>query len=39
MLHTFRGNQFIGDFADHRRLAAHEQYFQAIVVVQMHVHR
>ena len=39
MLHALGGNQFIGDFADHRRLAPHQQHFQAIVMVQMHVHR
>ncbi len=39
VLHAFGGNQFIGDFADYPRLAAHEQYFQAIVMVQVHVNR
>ena len=31
------GNEFIGNFADDRRLAAHEQNFQAVMVVEMDV--
>ena len=38
MFHPLGGDEFIGDFADHPRLAAHQQYFQAIVMVQMHVY-
>jgi hypothetical protein len=39
VLHPFGGDEFIGDFADHRRLAVHQQYFQAIVMVQVYMHR
>ena len=35
MFHPLGGDEFIGDFADHPRLAAYEQYFEAIVMVQM----
>ena len=37
MLDAFGGDEFVGDFADDAGLAAHDQNFQAVVVVQMDV--
>jgi hypothetical protein len=38
VFHSLGGDEFIGDLADDPRLAAHQQHFQSIVVVQMYVH-
>ena len=38
MFDTFSADEFIGDFFDDGRFATHEQYFQAIVMIQMHMH-
>ena len=35
MLHAFGRDEFIGDLADYAGLAAHDQNFEAVVVVEM----
>ena len=37
MLHAFGGNEFVGTLADGVGLAAHDQNFEAVVVVEMNM--
>ena len=39
MFHALGRNEFVGNVPHHRRLAAHEQHFQAVVVVKVNMHR